>query len=162
MVVGRAVLHHVPMAEFLLGRLRAAVPPGTRVGFIEPDFRSPLGRLAYLEATGRTELAPLRYWAIAINQLYNANRVSPDVGATLARTLESAGYSRVRSEWSECRSDALMIENMLMIFDEVRDRLVALGILTAEQIAQQEQSLRALSPEQLPPAWGMFRVAAEA
>ena len=30
--------------------------PGTRVGFIEPDFRSLLGRLAYLEATGRSEL----------------------------------------------------------------------------------------------------------
>lgn len=29
-VVGRAVLHHVPLAEILLGQLRAAVPPGTR------------------------------------------------------------------------------------------------------------------------------------
>ncbi len=47
-VVGRTVLHHVPMVEFVLGRLRAAVRPGTRVGFIEPDFRSPLARLAHL------------------------------------------------------------------------------------------------------------------
>jgi ubiquinone/menaquinone biosynthesis C-methylase UbiE len=79
-LVGRTVLHHVPMAEFLLGRLRAAVRPGTRVGFLEPDFRTPLGRLAYLEVTGRPELAPLRVWAFAINQLYLANRLSPTSG----------------------------------------------------------------------------------
>src|SRR5437660_2144660 len=64
-VVGRAVLHHVPMAEFMLGRLRARLRPGTRVGFIEPDFRAPLGRLTYLESTGRPELAPLRVWGLA-------------------------------------------------------------------------------------------------
>src|SRR5207253_153238 len=93
-VVGRTVLHHVPMVEFVLGRLRAALRPGTRVGFLEPDFRTPLVRLAYLEATGRPELEPLRVWAIAINQLYEASRLSPDVGATLARTLETAGYRR--------------------------------------------------------------------
>src|SRR5207244_7210144 len=95
-VVGRAVLHHVPMAEFLLGRLRAAVRPGTRVGFLEPDFRSPLGRLAYLEASGRPELTPLHVWAMSINRLYLANRISPDVGANLARTLEVAGYEHIR------------------------------------------------------------------
>src|SRR5438552_2481409 len=39
-VVGRTVLHHVPMVEFLLGRLRARLRPGTRVGFLEPDFRT--------------------------------------------------------------------------------------------------------------------------
>src|SRR5262245_29353066 len=33
-VVGRAVLHHVPMVEGLLGRLRARLRSGTRVGFI--------------------------------------------------------------------------------------------------------------------------------
>src|SRR5262245_53949475 len=31
-VLARAVLHHVPMAEFLVGRLRARLRPGTRVG----------------------------------------------------------------------------------------------------------------------------------
>src|SRR5205823_11349429 len=93
-VVGRTVLHHVPMAEFVLGRLRIRLRPGTRVGFLEPDFRTLLARLAYQQATGRPELAPLGVWATAINQLYNAIRVSPDVGATLARTLEAAGYRR--------------------------------------------------------------------
>jgi ubiquinone/menaquinone biosynthesis C-methylase UbiE len=161
-VTCRTVLHHVPMVEFLLGRLRTKVRPGTRVGFLEPDFRTPLARLAYLEATGRTELAPLHAWSVAINQLYLANRISPDVGATLGRTLEMAGYRRVRSEWSEGRSDELMIENMLMFFDEVRDRLVELGILTAAEIAEQQRLLHALTGTALPAVWGIHRVAAEA
>jgi ubiquinone/menaquinone biosynthesis C-methylase UbiE len=160
-VVGRAVLHHVPMAELVLGRLRAAVRPGTRVGFIEPDFRTLLVRLASLEVGGRPELAPLRVWAFAINQLYLANRVSPDVGATLARALEAGGYRRVRGDWSEGRSDALMLENMLMFYDEVRDRLHALGILTADEVERQQHLLRALSPESLPAVWGVYRVACE-
>jgi ubiquinone/menaquinone biosynthesis C-methylase UbiE len=160
-VVGRAVLHHVPMAEFLLGRLRAILPSGTRVGFLEPDFRSPLARLAYLETTGQPELAPLCRWAIAINQLYQLNRISPDVGATLAQTLEAAGYRGVRPAWTECRSDEMMIENMLMFYDEVRDRLEALGIMTAAEVAEQQRLLRALSTAGLPAAWGIFRVACE-
>jgi ubiquinone/menaquinone biosynthesis C-methylase UbiE len=160
-VLGRAVLHHVPMAEFMLGRLRATLKPGTRVGFIEPDFRTPLGRLAYLEATGRPELAPLGVWAVAINNLYLANRISPDVGATLGQTLKTAGYRGVRADWSECRSDEMMIENMLMFYDEVRDRLQSLGIMTVEQIAEQQRLLRALAPEKLPAAWGIHRVSGE-
>src|SRR4051794_32697055 len=117
----RTVLHHIPMAEFVLGRLRATVRPGTRVGFIEPDFRTPLVRLAYLEATGRAEVEPLRLGAVAINQLYQASRLSPDVGATLAPALEAAGYRHVRAGWSGCPSDPLAVENMLMFYEEVRD-----------------------------------------
>jgi ubiquinone/menaquinone biosynthesis C-methylase UbiE len=161
-VVGRTVLHHLPMVEFVLGRLRAAVRPGTRVGFLEPDFRSPLARLAYLEATGRTELEPLRVWAVAINQLYLASRLSPDMGASLARTLALAGYRRVRAEWAEGRSDGSTVENMLMFYDEVRDRLQALGILTKEEVAHQERLLAVLVPEGLPSVWGIHRVACEA
>src|SRR6516162_657981 len=133
-VVGRAVLHHIPMAELLLGRLRAAVRPGTRVGFLEPDFRAPLARMAYLEATGRTDVEPLRAWAVAINQFYAARRLSPAVGATLAPALTAAGYQRVRSAWEECRSDPAMVENMIMFYDEVRERLTALGIMSADEI----------------------------
>jgi ubiquinone/menaquinone biosynthesis C-methylase UbiE len=161
-VVGRTMLHHIPMVEIVLGRLRAAVRPGTRVGFIEPDFRTPLARLAYLEATGRPELLPLRVWAIAINTLYLANRISPAVGATLARTMELAGYRRVRSAWSECRSDGLMVENMLMFYDEVRERLESLGILTAAEVEEQQRLLRELPVEGLPAAWGAHRVVCEA
>lgn len=160
-VVGRAVLHHIPMAELLLGRLRAVLQPGTRVGFIEPDFRSPLARLSYLETTRRPELAPLRAWAIAINRLYQANRISPDVGASLARTLEMAGFQKVRAGWQECRSDGMMVENMLMFWDEVRDRLQALDIMSGDEIDRQKSLLRGLSPDSLPAVWGTHRVACE-
>jgi ubiquinone/menaquinone biosynthesis C-methylase UbiE len=159
-VVGRAVLHHVPMAEMMLGRLRARVRPGTRVGFHEPDFRSQLGRLAYLEVTGWPELAPLRAWAFAINQLYLANRVSPDVGASLARTLETGGYSQVRAAWVACTTDALVVDNMLMFYDEVRDRLADLGILSRDEVDRQQQLLRSLDPQSLPAVWGVYRVTA--
>ena len=155
-------VHHVPMAEFMLGRLRARVRPGTRVGFLEPDFRSPLGRLTYLEATGRPELAPFRVWAVAINHLYQSIRISPEVGASLARTLDLAGYRNVRAVWTECPSDAMTIENMLMFYDEVRDRLAELNILTADQVTEQQRALAALPPDGLPAVWGIYRVAAEA
>lgn len=159
-VVGRTVLHHIPMVEFLLGRLRTVLRPGTRVGFIEPDFRTPLARLAHLEAMGRPELAPLRVWATAINQLYQLSRISPDAGATLAQTLEKAGYCQVRSGWSECRSDGMMIENMRMFYDEVRDRLQALGILTLAEVEEQHRLLQGLSVASLPAVWGSYRVTA--
>lgn len=159
-VVARTMLHHVPMVELLLGRLRARLRPGTKLGFIEPDFRSPLGRLGYLEATGRSELAPLRTWAMAINQLYLASRLSPAVGASLAQTLELAGYRHVHGEWSECPSSELAIENMLMFYDEVNARLQALGVLTAEQIAEQQRLLRKLKPGELPGVWGVYLVTA--
>lgn len=161
-VVGRAVLHHVPEAECFLGRLRAALRAGTRLGFLEPDFRSPLARLAYLEATGRPEFAPLRVWAAAIHQLYQLNRLSPDVGANLARALAAAGGRGVRSEWGEFPADELAVENMLMVYDEVRDRLAALGILTAAQVDEQRQALRALPPEPRPACWGLYRVVCQA
>jgi ubiquinone/menaquinone biosynthesis C-methylase UbiE len=162
-IVARTMLHHVPMVELVLGRLRARLRPGTRVGLLEPDFRSPLGRIAYHQATGRPELAPLCVWARAINELYLASRISPAVGATLARVLELAGYQRVRETWQECPTDAPALENMLMFFDEVRQRLIALGILTSEQIDEQQRLIRALPAEPpLPPAWGIFRVACEA
>jgi ubiquinone/menaquinone biosynthesis C-methylase UbiE len=160
-LVGRTMLHHIPMVEFVLGRLRARLRPGTRVGFIEPEFRIPLARLAYLEATGRPDLEPLRVWAVAINQLYLASRLSPDVGANLGRTLEAAGYRHVRADWIESPTDALTLENKLMFYDEVRDRLQALGILTAAEIDRQQRLIRALPAEGLPPVWGIHQVACE-
>ncbi len=158
-VTARTMLHHIPMVEFVLGRLRARLRPGTRVGFLEPDFRTPLARVAYLQATGRPEVAPLAVWAVAINQLYQANRISPAVGATLARSLEAAGYRDVRAGWAECPSDATTVENMLMFYDEVRERLQELGILTAAQIERQQRLLRAMPAVGLPAVWGIHRVA---
>lgn len=161
-VVGRNVLHHVPMAELLVGRLRAAVRPGTRVGFVEPDFRTPAARLAYLEATVRPEVAPLRAWLAAINHLYLARRLSPDVGATLGRAMDLAGYSHVRAEWSEYPTDPTVVENLVLLYDEIREPLAALGILTPAEVDDQQRFLRALPTGPLPAAWGAFLVAAEA
>jgi hypothetical protein len=118
--------------------------------------------MGYLESTGHTEVAPLRIWATAINALYLARRISPDVGATLASTLDAAGYQRVRAHWAECPSDELVIENMVMFYDEVRDTLQSLGIATAAQIDEQKRALQALSGKSLPAVWGIFRVATEA
>lgn len=162
-VVARNVLHHVPMAELLVGRLRAAVRPGTRVGFIEPDFRTPAARLAHLEHTGRPDLAPLRVWATAINQLYLARRISPAVGATLGRAMELAGYRWVRAEWSECPTDGPVVENLALFYDEVRATLADLGILTRAEVDEQQVLLRALPTDPpLPAAWGAHLVVAEA
>ncbi|HEV3386462.1 MAG TPA: methyltransferase [Gemmata sp.] len=160
-LLGRAVLHHVPMAEFLIGQIHPILKTGTRVGFIEPDFRSPLARLALLEATSRPELAPLHVWATVINELYLARRISPDVGATLGRTFELAGYRNVNSAWSECTTDSLVIENMVMFYDEVRDTLQSLGILNMDEVVEQQRLLRTLAVDSLPAVWGLFRVTAE-
>lgn len=157
-VVARTVLHHVPMVEFLLGRLRAVLRPGTRLGLIEPDFRSLCARIGYLEATGRADLRPLRTWVTALNHLYELRCLSPDVGASMARSLRAAGYQNVVEEWSESRSDGLMIENMQMVYDEVRDRLQELGILTAAEIDEQQALLRDLAPNSVPAVWGSYRV----
>jgi hypothetical protein len=55
-----------------------------------------------------------------------------------------------------------MVENMLMFYDEVHDRLTSLGIVSAEEIARQQGLLRAAEAGSLPPAWATFRVASEA
>ncbi|MCI0700447.1 MAG: methyltransferase domain-containing protein [Planctomycetia bacterium] len=160
-VLGRAVLHHVPMAEFLLGRLRAILQPGTRIGFLEPDFRRPLANIAYLESTGRPELAPLLMFSKAINDLYSAWRISPAVGASLAPALEEAGYSNVRHAWHPFATDESVLENMSMIYDEVRDSFASLGIMSFAEIAEQQELLRALKVGDLPPVWGLHQVTAE-
>jgi hypothetical protein len=161
-VVGRAMLHHVPMAEQFLGRLRARLRRGTRVGFIEPDFRSPQAQIAWQVASGRTELEPLLVWGTAINQLYNANRISPCVGATMLRALELCTLGRTRSAWFMCRSNAAMLENMRWFYAEVRDRLDEKGILPAAEVDRQRQLLAELATNDLPAAWGMFAAVAEA
>ena len=55
-----------------------------------------------------------------------------------------------------------MVENMIMVYDEVRERLTTLGIMTADEIARQQKLLRAGHVESWPPAWATFRVACEA
>ena len=159
-VLGRAVLHHVPMAEYLLGRLRAALRPGTRIGFLEPDFRRPLAKLAHAEASGRPELAPLLVFAKMMNDLYAAWRISPAVGASLAPALADAGYSNVRHAWHPFATDESVLENMRMIYDEVRETLAALNILGSNEIDEQQKLLGALEVSALPPVWGLHQVTA--
>lgn len=152
-VTGRTVLHHLPNAEEFLGRLRTRLRPGTRVGFIEPDFRAPIARIAQLEQQGRSELAPLRIWAAGISRFYQARGLSTCIGARLALTLRVAGYQNVSEGWWECPCDASVIENMLLFYEEVRPQYVELGIMTAEEIEAQKREIAAL-PGDLPPAWG--------
>lgn len=157
-VVGRTVMHHLEMPEVLLGRWRHVLRPGTRLGFIEPEFRLLIGRLAALEGQGRRELAPLRRWAEGISRYYQACRLSPTIGATLAGTLAAAGYEQVEGEWFECPMDSNGIENILLYYDEIRDRYEALGVMAAAQIDRDKESLAALSTNGLPAVWGMYCV----
>jgi ubiquinone/menaquinone biosynthesis C-methylase UbiE len=160
LVLGRAVLHHVPMAEYLLGRLRAVLRPGTRIGFLEPDFRRPLAKLAHAEAAGRPELAPLLVFARVINDLYAAWRISPAVGVSLAPTMQDTGYSNVRHAWHPFATDESVLENMRMIYDEVRETLVSLSILESNEIDEQQKLLGGLKVGDLPPVWGLHQVTA--
>ena len=159
-VLGRTVLHHLPMAESWLGRLHTALQPGIRIGFIEPEFRALLGRFARLEATGRPELAVLRVWAEGISRFYQSSGLSPAIGATLAWALEAAGYHDVHLHTSECPTDETVIENLLLYYDEIREKYETLGIMTAKDIEQQKQQLLALPAGTLPAVWGIYWVTA--
>nr|HQU45014.1 hypothetical protein [Pirellulales bacterium] len=110
------------------------------------------------ERQGRPELAPFRRWAEGISRYYQACGLSPTIGATLARTLEISGYEDVESEWFECPMDATGIENMLLYYDEIRDRYEALGTMSAAEIDRDKQLLAALSTRDLPAVWGMYCV----
>ena len=152
-VVGRTVLHHLPMAEEFLGTLRHAVRPGVRIGFIEPEFRAPVARVALLIAQGRSELEPLRAWAASLIRYYQTNGLSTNIGATLALALKIAGYGDVRSSLRECPVDETVIENMLLYYDEVRQKYASMGIMTAAEIDEQQRLLSGLSVERLPAIW---------
>ncbi len=160
-LVGRTVLHHLAMPETLLGNLRRVLKPGARLGFVEPEFRALIARLAAFEGQGRAELAPLRRWAEGISRYYQACGLAPSIGATLGRSLEVAGYGRVRSEWFECPMDASAIENMLLYYDEVREKYVKLGIMTSDEIDHDQRLLALLSTDDLPAIWGMYCVTCE-
>ena len=97
-----------------------------------------------------------------MNQLYLARRISPAVGATLGRAMEASGYQYVRSEWLECPTDALVLENMIMCYEEVRDTLQTHKIHTAAEVDEQVQLLQELSGKALPAVWGAFCVTAQA
>jgi len=79
----------------------------------------------------------------------------------LARALELAGCHNVQSSVFECRSDSLTIENMLMFYDEVRDQLAALQILSLRDIEEEQRRLRALPLANLPAVWAIHCVTAQ-
>jgi hypothetical protein len=75
--------------------------------------------------------------------------------------MEAAGFRRVRSAYCELPSDESVIENITMFYDEVRDVLASLGILTTVESDEQQRLLRAMPAGPLPAVWGVHRVAAE-
>ena len=156
-VVGRTVLHHLPLAEVWLGRLLGAVRSGTRVGFIEPEFRVLLARIAAAQA--RDELETLRIWAEGIVRYYTLSDLSPGIGATMALALQSAGCRDVKYWWRETPTDQTVIENMLLFYEEVREKYCSMEIMTNEQIDEQKQRVAALPADGLPAVWGTHCVA---
>jgi len=54
-----------------------------------------------------------------------------------------------------------VIENMGMFYDEVRDTLESLGILTRSEVEEQQRLLQTLAVNALPAVWGLYRVTAE-
>jgi len=153
-VVGRTILHHLPLAEVWLGRLRGALRSGTRVGFIEPEFRALLTRVAALETERRDEMEPLRIWAEGIVRYYTVSDLSPSIGATMALALRTAGYSHVNYWWRETPINQTVLENMLLFYEEVREKYCTMGIMTNEQIDEQKRRIASLPADRLPAIWG--------
>lgn len=161
-VLGRTVVHHIPLAEAWLGRLHTALPAGTRVGFVEPEFRALLGRFVVLECAGRPELAVLRVWAEGITRFYEACGLSPGIGSTIGWALQASGFHDVNVTSTECPTDATVIENLLLYYSEIRAKYEQLGIMTTAEIEEQKRQLRALPAGELPAVWGIHRITATA
>ena len=87
--------------------------------------------------------------------------VSPD-GATLAWALEAAGYTNVKGHSCEHPTDKTVIENLLLYYDEIKDRYQSLGIMTPDEVDEQKRQLRALPTGKLPAVWGIHRATAVA
>ena len=140
-VVGRAMLHHVPMAEQFLGRLRGRLRRGTQVGFIEPDFRSPQARIAWMVARPDGTGAAARLGDRDQPALQRQPHLPVRRGHAAGGRWICSSYGRTNSAWFECRSDSAMVENMRWFYAEVRDRLHEKGILRfAAEVDRQRQS----------------------
>ena len=161
-VLGRTILHHIPMVEVLLGVLYTRVRPGTRIGFIEPEFRLPVARIARSEREGRPDLAPLRYWAQGIIRYYQARNLSPDIGATLPQVMEMAGYRNISHGYCDFPMDRGVAENALMYYEEVGPKYLELGIMTPEEIEVQKQFFAGFQDKGDHSMWGMHYAACTA
>ena len=76
--------------------------------------------------------------------------------------LEAAGFRDVRVDSSEGAADETVIENMLLYYDEIREKYLAKGIMTADEIEREKRELRALSTAKIPAVWGIHRATAVA
>jgi hypothetical protein len=76
--------------------------------------------------------------------------------------MEDAGFSDVRHAWHPFATDGSVLENMRMIYDEVRDTFAELGIITPAELERQRGLLAGLLPRagSLPPVWGLHQVTA--
>ena len=160
-VLGRTVVHHLPMAESWFGRLRAILRPGTRIGFVEPEFRALMGRFSAMEAMGNSDLTVLREWAEGIVRYYHACGLSPEIGSNLCWSLSAAGFQNVIVHSSECPTNSTVVENLLLYYDEIRDQYIRLKIMTGDEIDDQKRRLQALPTTTLPAVWGMYRAMAD-
>ena len=80
--------------------------------------------------------------------------LSPSIGATMALALRTAGYSDVNYWWTETPVDETIIENMLLFYEEVREKYCSMGIMTKEQIDEQKLRIASLPADGLPAVWG--------
>jgi hypothetical protein len=62
----------------------------------------------------------------------------------------------------ESPTDESVIENLLLYYDEIRERYQKLGIMTGDEINDQKRQLRALPAGELPAVWGIHRATAVA
>lgn len=157
-VVGRTVLHHLPMAEAWLGKLISAVRPATRIGFIEPEFRVLLARLAIRNARCSDELETLRIWAEGIIRYYTLAELSLSIGATMTLALQTSGCRDVKYSWREFPMDQTTIQNILLYYEEVREKYCSMKIMTNQQIDEQKRRIGLLPAEGLPAVTGMHCV----
>ena len=161
-VVSRTALHHVPMVETLIGRLGDRLPAGTRIGFLEPEFRLPSATLARQIAAGRDELLPLVAWARSVSTYYQGLGLSPTIGAGLAGTLAAAGFEDIEATLHTFPAGRLALDNILLFYDEIRERYIELEIMTADELDEQKRLVEGLRDTELPPAWGLYQVTAVA
>ena len=157
-VLGRAVLHHIPMAELFVGRLRARLRPGTRVGFIEPDFRSPLDGLPTWK---RPDTRNSRASSVGtmMNQLYLSRRISPAVGAPWDERWKPRDFGACdQVVWSA--TDAPVIENMVIFTTRCATRYNRSAFRPLPKSMSRCDCSRSF-PEKLPAVWGAFRVVGE-
>ncbi|MCH2125613.1 MAG: class I SAM-dependent methyltransferase [Pirellulaceae bacterium] len=157
-ILARTVLHHLPFAEVFLGELRQRLQPQTRIGFIEPEFRIPVVNLVVQIERGRHDLRPLLTWNRHIIDYYSRCGISLDIGVTMPQALRDAGFQNLRHRWQPTPLDKVVLQNMLLFYEEVREKITAMGVCTEAEIDRQLEQISELAPVGLPAVWGTHSV----